>query len=135
MIRKKVNSLKTLEEWQREEREYFLENKYINCTASDRRSLDMNALVNMWYKDISEVRGDVTAKDVQRECKVNYGTTILRREAGHNWVYKQTLDLLTYEQRIKAIDCYAVTSVMSTAQLREYIGMMENDHPYLECKN
>jgi len=134
VIRKKVNSLKSLEEWQREEREYFLEHKYINCTASDRRSLDMNALVNIWYKDIADVRGDVTAKDVQRECKVNYGVTILRREAGHNWIYKRTIDQLTYEQRIKAIDCYAVTSVMSTAQLREYIGMMENDYPYLECK-
>jgi len=132
VIRKKVNSLKSLEEWQREEREYFEEHKYINCTASDRRSLDMNALVNMWYKDIADVRGDVTAQDVRRECKVNYGVPILRRDAGHNWIYQNTIDRMSYEKRLRAIDVFAVTSVMSTAELKEYLGMMENDYPYLE---
>lgn len=134
MIRAKVNSLKALEEWQREERRYFEEHKYINCTASDRRSLDMNALVNTWYKDISDVRGDVTAQDVRRECKVNYGVPILRRDPGHDFIYRHTIDRMTYELKLKAIDIFAVTSVMSTAQLKEYLQMMENDYPYLESQ-
>jgi len=132
MISKKVNSLKSLEMWFLELREYFEKHKYINCTASDRRSLDMNRLVNQWYKDIADVRGDVTALDVRRECKVNYGVPILRREEGHNWIYKQTIDRMVYEQKLKAIDLFAVTSVMSTAQLKEYLQCMENDYPYLE---
>ncbi len=131
-IKQKVNSIKSLNEWQQKEREFFNEHKYINCSASDRRSLDQNALVNVWYKDIADHR-DVSVITVRRECKLNYGTQILRADStALNWLYSKTIDILPYEQRLIIIDGFQVTSIMSTTQLQKYLNAMEEDYPFLE---
>lgn len=131
-LKQKINSEESLSEWYGKLRSFFLEHKYIQVTASDRRSLAMNSLVYQWYKDIAKSREDVTPQDVRRECKVNYGMTIMRRDPGVDWIYKRTLDALTYEQKLKASDHFQMTSVMSTEELSEYIQAMENDYPWLE---
>jgi len=131
-IKQKINSLKSLEEWQAKEREFFNEHKYINCSASDRRSLDQNALVHVWYKDIADHR-DVDVITVRRECKLNYGTQILRADdEALNWVYSQTIDRIRYEKRLIIMDGFQITSIMSTAQLQKYLSAMEEDYPFLE---
>lgn len=134
-ITKKINSLKTLEEWQQQEREFFEEHKYINCKASDRRSLDQNALVHVWYKDIA-VHRDIDEITVRRECKLNYGTQILRTDdEALNWVYSRTIDKIRYEKRLIVMDGFQITSIMSTAQLTKYLSRMEEDYPFLESVN
>lgn len=131
-IKQKINSLKSLEEWQKKEREFFNEHKYINCSASDRRSLDQNALVHVWYKDIADHR-DVDVITVRRECKLNYGTQILRADdESLNWVYSKTIDRIRYEKKLIIMDGFQITSIMSTAQLQKYLNAMEEDYPFLE---
>lgn len=99
-----------------------------------KRTLSQNALKAVWYSDIAKMRDDVTAKDVERECKYKYGLPILRRDAKHEYVFSKSVDLLPYEKRLVVMDCFAVTSVMSVSELKEYLTMMQNDHPYLSSE-
>ena len=129
-----VNSEKTLQAWQEEERKFFIENRYINCKANDIRSLDQNALVNRWYSDIAKHR-DIDPVTVRRECKLNYGTQILRSDDKMlNWLYSKSVDKLPYDKRLIIMDGFQITSIMSTSQLMQYLGCMEQDYPFLESE-
>lgn len=96
-----------------------------------KRSLSQNAIKSIWYRDIARNRGDVTAKDVERECKYKYGLPIIRQDAVQDRVHAKLTDTLPYEWRIKTMDCYAVTSIMTPNQLSEYMKCMRQDYPYL----
>ena len=133
-IKQRVASERDRQEWFSKLEEFQKEHKYINCTASDRRSLDQNALVHVWYGDIAKSREGVTVVDVRRECKLNYGVPILRRDDEMlNWLYKNTIDRLReYEKRLILVDSFQITSIMSSGQLMEYLTCMETDYPWLE---
>ena len=113
----------------------FEEIHYFNATLSDKRSLDQNALKEVWYKDISEKREDMSINDVRRECKLLYGVPILRRDSDmDNWLFQQTLDKLDHERKLKVMDSFDITSKMSTAQMKEYLNEINLEHPWLESK-
>lgn len=132
-IKKTINSIKSLEEWQSKEREFFDEHHYVQASMSDRRSKDQNALIYQWYKDIANYREDVTAVHVRRECKINYGLPILKRDPQQAWLINNTLDRIAdYGKKLMASDLFQVTSIMSTSQLMEYLKCMEDDYPWLE---
>lgn len=130
----KINSRQSLLDWCQKLVDWWDEYHYINVTASDQRSLAQNALKSVWYKDIADRLGDRTAKDVERECKLVYGIPILRRDSMNNWVYERSLDKLRHEKQLMLMDSFAVTSQMSVTELKEYLDTMQNDYPYLECK-
>lgn len=129
-----INSISSLAAFTVQLKKFWIEHKHIRINVTNMRSLSQNALKAVWYKDISDMRGDCTAKDVERECKLVYGTVILRRRDLEGWLYERTLDRLPYEKRLIAIDGFAVTSAMSSGELKEYLDMMHSDYPYLECK-
>lgn len=95
------------------------------------RTLPQNSLKAVWYGDIASKRGDTSAKEVERECKYKYGLPILRREPKYEFVFSKAVDVLDYERRLKVMDCFAVTSIMSVEELSEYLDMMQSDYPYL----
>jgi hypothetical protein len=99
-----------------------------------KRTLPQNALKSVWYAEIAKERGDVTAREVENECKLNFGIPILRRDPGNNWIYENSIDKLPYEKRVKAMTRFAVTSLMSVKELTEYIKEMQNAYPYLEAR-
>jgi hypothetical protein len=96
-----------------------------------KRSLNQNSVKSIWYRDIAKARGDVTAKNVERECKYKYGLPIIRRDPLQNRVHEKLTDTLDYEWRLKIMDCFAVTSVMTKSELAEYLKLMKDDYPYL----
>lgn len=127
-----INSLTKLKNCVEDLYKAFREHKYLYVKIEGgRRTLPQNALKSVWYKDIADHRGDVTAKDVELECKLNYGIPILRRDPGNNWIYERSIDLLTYEKKVKAMSRFAVTSIMSVDEKKEYLNMMQNDYPFL----
>ena len=131
----RINSLKSLYAAVDEIAEMWLEFKYITLTVTDKRSLDKNALMNVWYSDISKYRGDVSVQQVTRECKLNIGTKILRRDNEMNeWLYSKSLDLLDYQRQLKLMDTMAVTREMSNCQMSEYLDEMQKQYPFLESK-
>lgn len=129
-----INSYNSLQDFVDKLANFWIEHKYIRVTVHNMRSLSQNALKSVWYQDIANRYGDRTAKDVERDCKRNYGLLILRRQTVHNYVYSKSIDLLPYDKQLIAIDTFAVTSIMSTAELKEYLDMMQVDYPFLECK-
>ena len=144
-IRMKVNSEKSLFEFVRQLCALWLKCKYLNVTATDRRSLSQNAKKSVLYKEAADLKGDMTANQVELECKLNYGMSILRRHepttdaAKSNsvkfWAY---FDSLIYEERIELMRTTDVTKIMSTAELseyidelNEYINKIRTDYPQL----
>jgi len=110
----------------------WVEHKWLRIKIEcGKRTLPQNALKSVWYKDIADFRGDVTAKDVERECKLNYGVPILRRDVATNWVYEQSLDKLPHEKKLIIMDRFAVTSIMSVKEKKEYLTCMQNDYTFL----
>jgi hypothetical protein len=100
--------------------------------ANKKRSLDANAIKSVWYRDIAKYREDVSIKDVERECKLKYGVTILRADPANNWIYERSIDKLPYEKKLVIMDRLAVTSQMNTKQMNDYLECMKNDYPFLK---
>ena len=150
-----INSDLTKDNVKKEIDRVFAEKKYARVKIdAGKRTLSQNALKSVWYADIAKQRGDVTAKDVERECKYKYGSPILRRDSFRNMLFG-TLDkfeshifyktsylddagehvaMTGWEIKMKAMDNFAVTSVMSVSELKEYLDMMQADYPYLDSK-
>ena len=128
-----VNSDRSLTNAIEHLRSVFSDKKYARVKIdAGKRTLDQNALKSVWYGLIAKHRGDVTAKDVERECKLNYGLSILRRDPARNWVYEKSVDMLPYEKKLRVMDSFAVTSIMTVLELREYLAMMQSDYPFLD---
>jgi len=132
-VRYRVNSKKALYEFLDDACKMFEEIHYFNATLTDKRSLDQNALKEVWYKEISERREDMSINDVRRECKLLYGVPILRRDSDmDNWLFQQTLDKLDHERKLKVMDSFDITSKMSTPQMKEYLNEINLEYPWLE---
>ena len=130
-----INTPKKLESFFEDARFLYSDIKYMNATISDKRSLDQNALKEVWYKDISTHRGDVSINEARRECKLKHGVTILRRDSPmNNWLYEKSLDLLPYEKQLIMMDAFGITSEMSTSQMKEYLSEINLEYPALESK-
>lgn len=131
-IRGRVNSLASFYKWAEELIDFWRKYKYIQVTASDKRSLDANAAIRVAYKQIQEHKEGWTAKDVERHCKLKYGVPIIRKDdVVQDYVLNRALSGATYEQQLKIMDAFAVTSIMSTTQANEMIECMMQDFPFI----
>ena len=99
-----VNSEQTKENVKREIDAVFLDKKYARVKIdAGKRTLSQNALKSVWYGDIAKYRGDVTAKDVERECKYKYGLPIIRRSQMQNYVHENITDKIGLKIKQKTI--------------------------------
>ena len=87
----------------------FLQDNWLRVKIdSGKRTLSQNALKSVWYKDIADFRGDVTSKDVE-----------------------QSIDKLPHEKKLIVMDRFAVTSIMSVKEKKEYLNCLQSDYPFL----
>ena len=93
----------------------------VSWTEGGKRSLDQNALMWRWNDEIAKHFGDQTADDVHRENKLLIGCRILVRDDPDFADFVTNLSGLTYEQKLQAMDYLAVTSIMTTRQLSEFM--------------
>lgn len=127
-----VNSQKKLLEVCEQVVDFWREHKWITIAVYAKRTLTQNATIRQCYKQIHEDRGDITLKDVERMCKLNYGVPILSRDDKmQGWVFDQTVNKLDYERQLKVMDTFAVTSVMSPSQANEFITQLLLDFPFV----
>ena len=127
----RINTRQKLDDFIEDIANMWVANKYVIATLSDKRTLPQNSLKSVFYKEISDRRADSTPKDIERECKLNYGIPILRRREMETWLYERTIDKLNYEQKLKIMDTFKVTSDMSVDELKEYMSTMQSDYPFL----
>ena len=86
------------------------------------RSLEANALSQVWYREISTQAGDRTTQEVRRECKLNHGVPILRTDSKEfGQMIEQMLGNHDYETQLKMMDYISVTSLMTVPQMSEYL--------------
>ena len=131
-IRAKINSRESFYAWAEQLIDFWHEHKYIQVTASDKRSIDTNSAIRLCYKQIQQSREGWTAKDTERHCKLTYGVPILRKDdVVQDYVFSKTLSGATYEQKLKMMDAFSVTSIMNSKQASEMIECMIQDHPFI----
>lgn len=86
------------------------------------RSAQQNALSHAWYEQIASELREGTAAGVKCECKLRYGVPILRAEdADFRAMYDGALRMLSYPQKLTVMHYLPVTSIMTTAQLSQYL--------------
>ena len=130
-LRGRINSKESWREWCLQTFDFFWDHKYCQVTISDKRSLDANAAIRVAYKQIQDHK-QWTSKETERHCKLTYGVPILRRDDEvQNYVFSQTVDKGNYEQKLKMMDAFSVTSVMSTTQAGEMIECMIQDFSFI----
>ena len=89
------------------------------------RSLEQNALIHMWYREIADQTGDSTMLDIKRYCKLNIGIPLLLEDAEFSEKYYRVMKDVDYEDELEAMDLIDVTSLMTTKQMSQYIDNME----------
>lgn len=94
----------------------------VSWRADKDRSLQQNALSHAWYEQIAaELREDAAA-EVKAQCKLRYGVPILRAEdAEFRAMYDGAIKGMAYEKKLAVMHYLPVTSLMTTAQLSQYL--------------
>jgi hypothetical protein len=86
------------------------------------RSLEANALSQVWYREIAQQSEGYTTNEVRRECKLLCGVPILRAEDQEfRDLYDQVVGGHDYETQLKMMDILPVTSSMTSEQMSEYL--------------
>lgn len=103
---------------------------YVNITKKEKkRSLPANAQQHLFYSKISEQLGDTIPLDVKNMCKDMFGIPILLRSDEHRDRISFLLNKLdyykySYENRLKLVQCFSVTSEFDRKQSKEYMDHM-----------
>lgn len=93
------------------------------------RTAAQNALSHVWYEQIANELREDTALGVKCFCKLHYGVPILRTEdEDFRAAYDAAIKPLAYEQKLAAMRYWPVTSLMSTAQLSEYLDAVKEGY-------
>ncbi len=123
-----INSDQSLSSAIGEIRDQFKAHKYLRVsikTGKD-RSIDQNSISHAWYEQISRELREETPLGVKNFCKLHYGVPILRAE---NEEFRQQYDTvlkpLSYDKKLLAMNFLPVTSLMTKAQLSQYLEAMQ----------
>lgn len=92
------------------------------------RSLDQNALQFKWATEASQQRGDMTPKEVQHEWKLHHGVPILRaNDEKFRAHYDKNMKGWTYADKLAAMEYLPVSSIMTVAQMSEYLNTIQRE--------
>ena len=126
----KINSRGSLTEFCQRLVDFWAEHKWITVVVYAKRTLDQNRAIRECYKQIRMYNEGWSAKYVERLCKLQYGVSILSDDEVQSWVFSQVLrPELNFEQRLRVMDAFAVTSIMTPTQANHYIGCIIDDFP------
>ena len=98
----------------------------ISWKSGKKRSLDQNAISHAWYGQIARELREETELGVKCFCKLHFGVPILRAaDAEFRALYDKAIKWLPYEEKEAAMKYLPVTSLMTKAQLSEYLEAMQ----------
>jgi hypothetical protein len=121
-----VNSSRTLLEALGAVKRAFEKDKYVNVTITTRkRSLDSNALMHVWFDEISN-QGDDTALYYKSLAKYMFGMSILSSsDPEYVAIIIKSFGQLTHEERIKAMMHVDVTSRFDREQMKMFMEQVK----------
>lgn len=124
-----INSDQSLSSAIGELRDQFKSHRFLRVsikTGKD-RSIDQNSISHAWYEQISRELREETPLGIKNFCKLHYGVPILRAE---NEEFRQQYDTvlkpLSYDKKLLAMNFLPVTSLMTKAQLSQYLEAMQS---------
>ena len=125
-----INSMDSLQRVIGDLRSLWNQHKFLrlNVKAGIDRSLPQNAITHVWYAQIARELREDDELGWKSYCKLHHGVPILRAEDED---FKETYDAvikpLTYEQKLIAMRCWPVTSLMTKEQLSKYAEAVQAD--------
>ena len=90
------------------------------------RGLSQNALSHVWYNQVDK-QFCTEIGSSKRMCKLHFGVPILRGEdEGFRKLYDKAFKhILSYEEKLKAMDYLPVTSLMNKEQMSRYLEAVQ----------
>jgi hypothetical protein len=125
-----INSAESLQNALGELRDMFTRHKFLrlNIKAGKDRSLPQNALTHAWYGQIARELREDDELGWKCYCKLHHGVPILRTEDEEfRTTYDAVIKPLSYEQKLIAMRCWPVTSIMTKEQLSRYAAALQAD--------
>lgn len=111
-------------------REQYQRYKFVRMstkTGQD-RSLPQNAITHVWYGQIARELREDDELGWKCYCKLHHGVAILRAEDEQfRETYDAVIKPLSYEQKLIAMRCWPVTSIMTKEQLSKYADAVQAD--------
>jgi hypothetical protein len=135
-IKAKINSKDKLLEWCHSLVDFWDDHKYIQVTATDKRSLSANALQHEWYKIIANHYG-CDESEIKDYCKCRFGAGILMRQdlefadilKSIDWNQKAAnWNMTVSDAKQLFISKMNVTSTFSTEESKEYMDAMKRHY-------
>lgn len=92
------------------------------------RTREQNRLQFLWAREAAEQHGDRTPEEQRNEWKLRHGVPILREDSPEfRDTYDRLIKPLSYEQKVKAMDLIAVTSLLKVKQMVRYLDAIERE--------
>ena len=94
-----------------------------------KRTKSQNDLSFALYTQIARQKQDESVEDIRRQCKLEYGVPILRRDDEEfRYVYDNSTKKLEYEAKLISMKWTDVTSRMSKKQFSEYVDTVIREY-------
>lgn len=125
-----INSAESLQRAIGDLRDLWTKHKFLrlDVKAGKDRSLPQNSLTHAWYAQIARELREDDELGWKCYCKLHHGVPILRAEDEEfRETYDSVIKPLSYEQKLRAMRCWPVTSIMTKEQLSKYAESMQID--------
>lgn len=100
----------------------------ISVKTGKDRSLPQNAITHAWYGQLARELREDDELGWKCYCKLHHGVPILRAEDEEfRETYDSVIKPLSYEQKLIAMRCWPVTSIMTKEQLSKYAEAVQAD--------
>lgn len=125
-----INSAESLQVALGDLREMWNKHKFlrVNVKAGKDRSIPQNSITHAWYAQIARELRDYDETGWKSYCKLHHGVPILRTEDEEfRTSYDAVIKPLSYENKLIAMRCWPVTSIMTKEQLSKYAEEVRAD--------
>lgn len=125
-----INSDNALQSFIGDIRQLYAQHKFIklNAKTGKARSLDQNAISHAWYEQLGRELREDDAQGWKCYCKLHHAVPIMRYQVEtFREAYDSAIKGLSYEQKLQVMRILPVTSLMTKAQLSEYLEQVQID--------
>lgn len=125
-----INSDESLQRFIGAIREQYQSHRYLRASVKTgkARSLPQNNITHAWYEQIARELREDDALGWKSYCKLHHGVPLLRAEDDeYRDIYDGAIKGLSYEQKLKVMRYFPVTSLMNKEQLSKYAEAVRDD--------
>lgn len=125
-----INSDESLQSYVGKLREAYQQHRFLRASykTGKARSLPQNNITHAWYEQIARELREDDALGWKSYCKLHHGVPLLRAEDDeYRDIYDGAIKGLSYEQKLKVMRYFPVTSLMNKEQLSKYAEAVRDD--------